>query len=289
MFSGDKCAWISRRFNQISISMDGPPDVHNRNRPGKTGWNSAEIVERNILTLIHEGSRPAVRCTVVPQDFERLPNLIAYISQLGVKTISVEPAYRHQPADCTVSAAASFVRHFLLAKDEAAKISCEVQTSCCRLHELHGPYCDILRNTLLVSPDGVCYPCTFCATDRSHQSYAIGQALEQQPSIELDYEKLFSFYKEAAAIPDGCSACLSAYHCARNCPDVCYIADSGSTNVSSFRCQVARRLGVEYVLRLAHLAESEQANSSVFRHDFAEGDRSCGPVLAAINKAYMQE
>lgn len=288
-FDSDKSEWISRQFNQVSVSFDGPPDLQDSNRPLLRASPSSGAVERNIHLLLEYGGDVIVRTTVTHSSFERQSEIVDYIVRhLGVKRVNIEPVYRYGSHDSGIASpiAESFAQNFLQAEAEGKRIGCEVRTSCCRIEQIHGPYCDILRNTLLLAADGSAYPCTFCLGEQYRSAVKIGSLDKMTNTFLLDHDKISSFRQRAARSMRKCKECINAYHCARECPDECYIA--GTRGQADFRCRVAKRLSVAWILQAARLAQSEQADGTVLGRDCSYWDGARGPLLRPIDKAEVK-
>lgn len=82
------------RFSVV-VSMDGPQEVQDINRPFKNGKGSYKLVERNIKKMVKELISPQkgsikVKVTVCPQYLD-LVSIVESIAKLGVREISLSP------------------------------------------------------------------------------------------------------------------------------------------------------------------------------------------------------
>jgi uncharacterized protein len=76
----------------VAVSMDGPPDVHDRNRPDEKGNGTyAEIVSR--LAPLLEGSRVpvAARVTLAPDQWHRVVEVFDHLIGLGFHEVGIAP------------------------------------------------------------------------------------------------------------------------------------------------------------------------------------------------------
>jgi radical SAM protein with 4Fe4S-binding SPASM domain len=245
----ERARWLARNFDQVELSCDGPPDIQDRQRPLAGGGPSSPHVERTAHALRDEGGRFSVRTTITPQTVERQTEIVAYLlERLHAREMRFEPLYRvRRPEEAAFQPeqAEWFVEHFLAAQKEARARGCDVSFSGARLDELHGPYCDVLRDTLHLLPDGSATACFFA----TGASFKIGRWDEAEGEFLLDPEQIAAHRRKTAQIPERCQDCLNAYHCARECPEGC--AATARSGPGGFRCLVQRRLAEAWILEAA--------------------------------------
>jgi len=78
----------------ITISIDGPPDIHDANRryAGRTRRGSyADVVEGLALTRTHAMRPPAARVTLTPEQWSRIPEVFAHLLDLGFLEVGIAP------------------------------------------------------------------------------------------------------------------------------------------------------------------------------------------------------
>ncbi len=76
----------------VAVSMDGPPDIHDRNRPGKDGQGSyAEITSRLEMLLQDSPVPVAARVTLEPDQWHRLPEVYDHLIGLGFHEVGIAP------------------------------------------------------------------------------------------------------------------------------------------------------------------------------------------------------
>lgn len=77
----------------LGISCDGPPEVQDRYRVFHSGRGSSATVERTIGRAIEWLGGVMVNAVYGPATFEVLPDTVAYLSQLGVRQIYLNPDF----------------------------------------------------------------------------------------------------------------------------------------------------------------------------------------------------
>ncbi len=252
VISEDKARWLSEHFQQVGLSCDGPADIQDFQRPKRGGKSTSEILERTAKILRESNSLEqfSVRTTLTPKLMGRQCEIVDYLfHQLGAKEFRFEPVYRangsqqqgFQPED-----ADAFVEEFLIAQQHANSLGCTLDVSGVRLEEIHGPYCNTLRQVLHLTPDGQATACFLCtdSTRPDDAKLAIGRQADSTGEFLLDRTRIQQINRKATTIPRRCENCVNKYHCVRECAEVCPVLDSKGDleHAPSFKCLVQLKL-----------------------------------------------
>ncbi len=77
----------------VSVSIDGPPDVHDRNRRYAAGGATyADVLEGLDLFRAHGGRLPAARVTLTPDQWARAEEVFLHLHGLGFVEVGIAPA-----------------------------------------------------------------------------------------------------------------------------------------------------------------------------------------------------
>ena len=229
----ERAVLFAKTFDQIGLSVDGPPDIQNRQRPLRSGGNTSAFVERSAGIIRDLQGQLTVRVTVLPENFSRIPEITSYCREvLHADAIRMEPAYRQ---DADLSAADEFCENFLKAKECAPGLS----YSGSRPDEIHGRFCHCFRRVLqLVPPEGV----SAC--------FAVSSVAEaEKKGVNLPWDR--KIFETLSAEDPECIGCFNRFHCSRGCPDICPARCSELQDFGSFRCRVNRTLTEAELLRTA--------------------------------------
>lgn len=235
-----KARWIAEHFDTVGLSVDGPPEIQNTQRPLRNGGASAPIVERTAAILKAVQGHLNVRVTVPPENFGRIPDITEYCAgALQADEIHIEPAYRRGSGPAP-ELAEDFCEAYLKAKQLPAAAGVHLTFSGSRVGEIHGRYCQIFRQVLhLVPPHGTS-PCFVLSSEneveRAHFCF-------EQDGV-TDHSRL---------IPEdpNCADCFNRFHCAGGCPDVCPALPGELHDAGSFRCRVSRTLAEAELMETA--------------------------------------
>jgi sulfatase maturation enzyme AslB (radical SAM superfamily) len=242
--------WLARQFSRVSLSCDGPPDIQDRQRPLRGGAASSAAVAATARVLLAETGRLDVRATITPATGSRQGEILLYLRDvLGATHVRFEPVYRagpHQPPPFQPDEAIGFARHFLDAEAAACASGVDLSVSGVRIDEIHGPYCDVLRQTLRLTPAGTATACFHC-TDPGEAASAgleIGRLDPGTGRFALDPGRIAELRAEATRIPEACQGCVNVLHCTRGCPDFCPLCPASPAEQpgAGFRCRLYQRL-----------------------------------------------
>jgi len=77
----------------VSVSVDGPPDVHDANRRHAGGGGTyADVLEGLELFRAHAGRLPAARVTLTPDQWSRTEEVFQHLVGLGFTEVGIAPA-----------------------------------------------------------------------------------------------------------------------------------------------------------------------------------------------------
>jgi radical SAM protein with 4Fe4S-binding SPASM domain len=284
----NRVRWLARHFGLIGLSCDGPPDIQDDQRPLLNGAKSSPFIERTARILNEAGGKFQIRATITPGTISRQVDIVSYLhGKLGATSIRFEPAYRLKHKKMTgfePQHADIFVEHFLAAQHKARFLGCDLSFSGVRPDEIHGSYCNVLRNALHITPDGGASACFFCTDTKcsSGKRFKIGYYNKETGDYVVDPDRIERHRRAASQIPEYCHDCFSIFHCARGCPDLCALDNelgianrpqpSQIRHVALFRCRVQKRLALSHILTAAEKAirnEEEQIEVSSSRRPSA--------------------
>ncbi len=242
-------------FDAIGLSCDGPPDIHDRQRPRLGGGASSRWVVRMAGAVAEGGKRLTVRATITPSSMYRQAEIAAYLGDtLGAHEIRFEPVYTvrgESTAFTREGDAERFADHFLEAQRVTRERNGSLTLAGIRLDEIHGPHCSALKSALHLIPGDLIAGCFFLADATMAgltPSLVVGRVEGER--LVLDAERVAAHRACAGRVPDACRNCVAIHHCARECPEVC-MACGDMPAVGGFRCRLHRRLAETWITELA--------------------------------------
>lgn len=244
-----RARWLAREFDEVGLSCDGPPELQDAQRPTARGTPTSAMVVRTARLLAEEGASFAVRATVTAGNGHRVPELARWLrEELGAAVIRFEPAYLGA-ASADAAEVDAFAAAFWQARQWARSCGVVVETSGVRIDEVHGPFCNPLRNVLQLVPGGTASACFIASGTATPGERAL--RLAEPPADGDGYRpaepRVIALRQRAMRRHRQCADCFNVCHCTADCPDTCYaLADHGS--VGGARCQLNRQLGARQLV-----------------------------------------
>lgn len=94
-FSSEALDFLAEHRIGVSVSIDGPPDVHDANRryAGKSGGGTyADVVDGVARLTARTGRPPAARVTLEPRQWSRIPEVFEHVRSLGFLEVAIAPS-----------------------------------------------------------------------------------------------------------------------------------------------------------------------------------------------------
>lgn len=251
VMSEKKALRYAGRFDLVGLSLDGPPDIQDRQRPTRAGRPTSPSVTRTVGILRSAGTPFHLRATVTRAGLGRQAEIVAYLAQFSPLEIRLEPVYVSPGTHSTLTAedAPRFVEGFLEARRVGEQMGVPVMTSIVRPSSLFGRHCNVLRSVLNLAPGDIATGCFLESREPeiACRQVQIGALDGKTGAFELDRKRLESLVARCAPIPAVCRNCLCSYQCTYGCPDVCVLQSPTLTGPkgeapAGFRCTVNRLL-----------------------------------------------
>ena len=123
-FSLDTAEYIGQKFNVVYISMDGSPNINDRQRLTKCGKPTSESIVRNIK-LLNKMTTLGIRATITVCNVNKQREMVDYFASLGIKFLFSKPVLpsvsSHKNAEYVVplmTYAENYVDAYRYAKDK---------------------------------------------------------------------------------------------------------------------------------------------------------------------------
>ena len=86
-------AFLRRHRIAVSVSMDGPAELHDSNRAGPGGEGSYSRIVSQLSRLLDAASAPvAARVTLIPEQWSRIEEVFDHLLGLGFHEVGIAPA-----------------------------------------------------------------------------------------------------------------------------------------------------------------------------------------------------
>jgi len=244
--------WLAANMTSISVSLDGPPDIQNRQRPLKDGQGSFDLVFSTVKSLERLGTRPFLRATITNESVGRMREISRFFCQnFDTQEFQLEPVavcgrcvttgYREPTVE-------EFVAGVEEATEEAAKFGKKAVCSAAleTFPNLMEAYCGVTAPNFAITPEGIvtaCYEVSESSDPRGEFFY-YGYYDGTQRCFVFNEEVIQKLRGRVIQNIERCRDCFCRWQCAGDCPvrSVWRFPTSETSDETDFRCQVTREL-----------------------------------------------
>lgn len=227
--------FIIQNFANVTISIDGPEDIQNLQRPGTNGRTSFDRVMRNARHLHESDCKVCFRVTVTAQSLVHIDRIVDFFAEeFPGCTVIVSPMLKvghgsHTTLDAPDPEAyiSGIYAAYCRAKDRGIRLlTPETSHLTPRLF-----FCGAAQGSLqIISPDGLI---TSCAQVEEKSRFSTGRfAFEQE---EINYCDSHSASMSVDSYSE-CTDCFAKYTCCGGCPET-RISKSGELH-----CELTRNI-----------------------------------------------
>jgi uncharacterized protein len=248
MFSRSQRAFIAAHFSRLNISIDGPADIQNFNRPAVHGGGSFDLVRENLRFLDEQRFPYGVRATVTQKNVSRMVEMVEWFAaELKMEAVHIEPVW--QCGRCLTSSESApsdeeFIHYFSLALNRAEELNIKLIYSGLRLDSLLSKFCAAAGDGFNVLPEGTvtsCYEITE-ADDPKAVLFHFGRYDAEKQKFVFDTEKLHRLKRYSVEHFDYCGDCFCKWHCAGDCISKVFDEAQSFEHAGSARCNLNRQL-----------------------------------------------
>lgn len=253
VFSEAKCQWIIENIQEVTLSVDGLPEVHDAQRPLSSGGASANAVLKTIDRFDKAKFPYCMRMTATALSTGRLAESLRYLlSRTHPRQIQVEPVYdlgRGQNPSLQVDPQ-SFVAAFREARSVAEEHSVELFYSAARLNVISNRFCQSCGDGFSLTPSGSVSACyEVCDEDMNLAGdFIFGNYDADSKRYLFDHEKLQNLRERSVEVIPWCQGCFCKWHCAGDCAHKAQYATRNGQFIGHMRCEITRALILDQIL-----------------------------------------
>jgi uncharacterized protein len=223
-FTDEALDFLAAHRIGVSVSIDGPPDVHDANRRyagARGGGTHADVVAGVARLAMRTGRRPAARVTLTPEQWHRVPEVFAHVLELGFLEVGIAPASPTRAGLLPTAAQQSALIDGFGALAERFTAEAErgrvlpfsnLLDLLARLHDgnVKAAPCGAGLGYLAIDAQGRFYVC--------HRLAGVQRFEAGDLDAGVDHAKVHAcLADEAAARRDACAACWARALCAGGC------------------------------------------------------------------------
>jgi uncharacterized protein len=242
--------WVVKNFDDLNISLDGPRDIQNRQRPTKLGGSSFDQVMNTIRYLENLKFSYTLRATITKESVSRMPEIAEFFSSISSKNhFKMEPLFECGRCKTTKTEAPDpkdFIRYMVEAKKVAEVSGRTINYSGSILDGIYDCFCSSLdKGFFCVLPDGTATSCLeVCREDDPRaEIFIIGKYDKSTKKFVFYQDRIQRLRTRNVDNIHSCKECFAKYQCAGECPSKCYMQTGDIFDPSANgRCEMTQGL-----------------------------------------------
>jgi radical SAM protein with 4Fe4S-binding SPASM domain len=217
----ERATWVGRFLDSVVLSLDGPPEFQNRNRPGNNGRDTFEVVDRTARCLSSAGIELCLRACVTRESVLRMPEMTRWmIESYSPSVINFEPLTENDStAGAGLDAADPFAyaRMWMASRRIADASGVRLVYSATESDVPRLSSCPVGSDAVVITPDGAANGCYLQPEDWVKRGMdmtlgrvSVGQGIEIRPE-QAEHLRRMIIDKPR------CRGCFCQWSCAGGC------------------------------------------------------------------------
>lgn len=255
--------FMAEHFSTLNISLDGPQDIQDYNRP-TVGRHGSYVAVKDNLTHFNAAGLPfGIRTTITRSSVNRMVEIVESLhSRFNFIYLQMEPVWlcgrcvrsEDPPPDDD-----EFIDNFIKAFKRGRELGIQVSYSGARLDTLTSKFCAAPGDSFTVLPEGIvtsCYEVTEPA-DPKAAIFHFGAYQAASGRFEFDMQRLGALRRLSVDHLPFCQDCFCKWHCAGDCLSKAFESTRSQRHNGTSRCKINRALTLAWLQMTI-----EQANRS---------------------------
>lgn len=246
-----KVDWIVANLDGMTVSFDGLPVVHDRNRRLANGAPSSGYVLKTLRRLDEREFSYGIRSTVTADAIASLPDSIEFIYKNCRPTmVQVEPVYQFGRGEGAESAETEeFIHAYRAAQQRARELGGNLAMSPVRIGALTDHFCEATKGSFCLTTSGNVTSCyEVFAEDLPWASHFFFARLNQRGGYEIDEDVLNKLQEQSVHKRRYCRDCFARWDCAGDCYHKALMANGEGEIKGTGRCRIIRELSKDMLL-----------------------------------------
>jgi uncharacterized protein len=216
--------WLVSSIDNINISLDGPEDIQNNQRPLASGKPSFPYVLNTVNFLESRKAKYAIRATITEDSVSRMEEIIRFFHSIApsLKSFHLEPLFecgRCSTTQINSPEPADFILNLKKVMKFADKEKIEIYYSGGNLRRLGLYFCGATGKNFYVAPDGNITSCLeVCRKEDSRSEIFFIGKINNKNKKPIIYQDRLDFLRERKVTNIGaCKNCFAKYNCSGDC------------------------------------------------------------------------
>lgn len=220
----DHAEFVAATFPVVTLSLDGPPDIHDAQRPRADGCGSYDAVMAFVEVLRAHKTPFVIRSTITCRNVHRMSDMVEFlVRQTGCRQLHFEPAFSSGRCENDGSQLASpdaFAERFIEALQTARDMDAHLRFSAVRLMGTFLSFCGCAQDAFNVTHSGNVTAC-FEVCEGSQPlspTFFFGKYDPASGAFAIDYDRLAFLRALNVHNSPKCAKCFAKWNCAGDCP-----------------------------------------------------------------------
>jgi uncharacterized protein len=221
VFNAGFCEFVGDYFNGIAVSLDGPPEIHDRVRPRSGGQPTFEDVDRTVSRLSRMPVDLRLRVCVTERSVGELEGIVSWMidrykpSAVNVETLT--PGVESAKAGLKPPDPYRFAGHCVAAYRVADETGVPVVYAAAERDRPRLSFCPLGTDAVIVSPGGRISACYLPPTDwRAHGLDLDVGRIDAHGAVAID-DGAVGRVREVPLLKPRCKRCFCQWTCAGGC------------------------------------------------------------------------
>lgn len=248
----------------FDIACDGPPAIHDKQRPSKAGFKSSLFTEKMIKLLVKNKARVRTKVVVTKDSTPYLTKTVEYLALLGINHIRLEPVLIDGRAENSLRVDTNeflkrFIESIAKAKELSKKYERNIWISSRMTRDLFDPStfsCQYVEgNSIIITPAGNLSKCIRNIHSEESSPFIVGKISDNK--LSLNQDKLRNLQNLSVCKMDDCKNCPAKYICSGDCINENYEATGKLNKPNPTNCKMNKEMVHDLIVEMY-----KQANNS---------------------------
>ena len=233
----------------FEIACDGPPKIHDKQRPSKAGFKSSVFTEKRIKLIVKNNAKVRTKVVVTKDSTSYMVRTVEYLAKLGINHIRLEPVLIDGRAKNSLRVDMNeflkeFIKSITKARELSKKYNRNIWISNRMTRDLFNPStfsCQYVEgNSIILTPEGILSKCARNIHSEESSPFIVGKISDNK--LSLNQDKIKNLQNLSVCKMDECKNCPAKYICSGDCINENYKATKKLNEPNPTNCEMNKRM-----------------------------------------------
>lgn len=263
--------WLGENMTSIQVSLDGPSNIQNLQRPLANGAPTFERVVYTVRQFINMGVQNLlIKSTISRPITSKMPEIARFLCETFPKLnrFHFGPVLEFGRSKATGFGEPDpleFVQYGLMAQEVAMSYGKHVVISSAQetFPHVRREFCGLTEPNFAITVDGRVSACYEILEESDPRSMEFHYGKFEGGQLKIDFEKVTRLQQRQEKLAPKCHKCFARWQCAGDCQIRWYDEATGKyDDKHDFRCVVNRELVKHELIKLLEHSNNEVASIS---------------------------